>query len=330
MILSFEGYSFCKAHSASYAMVSFQSAYLKAHHPAEFMAAVLSNRGGYYTPAAYISEARRMGLLIRGPDVNQSLYRYTGKGKEIRVGFVEVKGLHRETVDAIVEERSRRLFHSVEDFAQRVDLIGEDAEALVSVGALDSLAGGASRTEQLWILLKVQAAKQRKQGEGSGRSLFGVPSGPSRVQGSGPSENSIESQARKRARWEAEFQRLGYLLDGHVLNLWEPIPEQYRKVKGRDLPNLLGKRVELLGWPVTSKEILTREGKPMEFVSFEDETAIYETVLFPKAYERYAGALDEPRPVIIRGTVQEDLGAVAIHVEELSPLPPSRRSPKER
>ena len=348
MILSFEGYSFCKAHSASYAMVSFQSAYLKAHHPAEFMAAVLSNRGGYYTPAAYISEARRMGLTVLGPDVNQSLYRYTGQGKEIRVGFVEVKGLHRNTVEAILEARSRGAFQSVEDFGLRVDLVGEDAEALVSVGALDSVAGGVSRTEQLWILLKTQAAKER--GKGVGASLF--ERGESRWKessGSGHRHVPVANAARAqvpcergvprgtpradqdpRTQWEAEYERLGFLLEGHALKLWEPIPERFRKVRAKDLSRSIGRWVEMVGWPVTSKEVLTREGRPMEFVSFEDETAIFETVLFPTAYERYAGVLDEPRPVIIRGTVQEDLGAVAIHVEELTPLSLARKNRKVR
>ena len=72
MMLSFDGYSFCKPHSASYAMVSYQSAYLRVHHPACFMAAVLSNQGGYYRPHAYIAECRRMGLIVDGPDINQS------------------------------------------------------------------------------------------------------------------------------------------------------------------------------------------------------------------------------------------------------------------
>ncbi|GAB4364640.1 MAG: DNA polymerase III subunit alpha [Spirochaetales bacterium] len=326
MILSFEGYSFCKAHSASYAMVSFQSAYLKAHYPAEFMAAVLSNRGGYYTPAAYISEARRMGLTILGPDVNRSLYRYTGCGREVRVGFVEVKGLHRETVEEILRERSRRPFRSVEDVARRVDLEGEDAEALVSVGALDRVAGGVSRREQLWILLRVQAGKQRRM-DRKDRSLFehgeSLPRGSSFLKKRTPSDPPVSRGGEDHR--EAEFERLGFLLDGHAMDLWEPIPQQYRSVRGKDLPRYLGKRVELVGWPVTSKEILTREGKPMEFVSFEDETAIYETVLFPKAYEQYGRNLDEPRPMIIRGTVREDLGAMAIHVEALTPLP-SRRN----
>ena len=79
MILSFAGYSFCKPHSASYALVSFKSAYLRAHHPAEFMAAVVSNGGGYYSAFAYISECRRMGLKVLLPDVNESRREYTGR-----------------------------------------------------------------------------------------------------------------------------------------------------------------------------------------------------------------------------------------------------------
>ncbi|MGH0053118.1 MAG: PHP domain-containing protein, partial [Sphaerochaetaceae bacterium] len=88
MMLSFDGYSFCKPHSASYAMVSFQSAYLRVHHPAHFMAAVLSNQGGYYRPQAYISEARRMGIIVEGPDINKSNIVYRAQGNTLVVGLM--------------------------------------------------------------------------------------------------------------------------------------------------------------------------------------------------------------------------------------------------
>jgi DNA polymerase-3 subunit alpha/error-prone DNA polymerase len=107
MMLSFDGYSFCKPHSASYAMVSFQSAYLRVHHPACFMAAVLSNQGGYYRPHAYIAECRRMGLDIDGPGINQSKWRYFGHGHFVVVGFMAIKGLSRSGVEEIVRERER-------------------------------------------------------------------------------------------------------------------------------------------------------------------------------------------------------------------------------
>jgi DNA polymerase-3 subunit alpha/error-prone DNA polymerase len=108
MMLSFDGYSFCKPHSASYAMVSYQSAYLRVHHPAEFMAAVLSNQGGYYRPHAYIAECRRMGLIVDGPDINQSRWRYYGHGRFIVAGLMAVKGLFRPAMKEIIKEQNWR------------------------------------------------------------------------------------------------------------------------------------------------------------------------------------------------------------------------------
>src|SRR5262249_48014798 len=90
MILSFSGYSFCKPHSASYALVSFKSAWLKAHHPAEFMAAVLANEGGYYSPFAYVSECRRMGMAVLPPDINLSGRSWIGCGRQVRVGLIQI------------------------------------------------------------------------------------------------------------------------------------------------------------------------------------------------------------------------------------------------
>ncbi|MBW2027225.1 MAG: DNA polymerase III subunit alpha, partial [Deltaproteobacteria bacterium] len=86
MMMGFDGYSFCKPHSASYTLVAYKSAFLRAHYPAEFMASVISNGGGYYSTLAYISEARRMGLKVLGPHINESEIKYTGKGREIRMG----------------------------------------------------------------------------------------------------------------------------------------------------------------------------------------------------------------------------------------------------
>lgn len=142
MILSFDGYSFCKPHSASYAMVSFQSAYLKAHYPGEFMAAVISNRGGYYTTAAYVGEARRMGLRILPPDLNESFVPFTGRGRDLRVGLQGIRGLRRETGERITAEREKGgPFADLEDFRRRIPLCAGEAEALTSAGAADSLGG---------------------------------------------------------------------------------------------------------------------------------------------------------------------------------------------
>ena len=93
MMMSFDGYSFCKPHSASYARVSFQAAFLKTHYPAEFMAAVISNQGGFYSTFAYVSEARRMGIKVLPPDVNKSDIRWKGKKTSMRVGLLSIKHL---------------------------------------------------------------------------------------------------------------------------------------------------------------------------------------------------------------------------------------------
>ncbi len=87
MMMGFDGYSFCKPHSASYTLVAYKSAFLRAHYPAEFMTSVISNGGGYYSTFGYLSEARRMGLTIQPPDINQSEIKYTGKDKAIRIGL---------------------------------------------------------------------------------------------------------------------------------------------------------------------------------------------------------------------------------------------------
>src|SRR5262249_48519875 len=138
MILSFAGYSFCKPHSASYALVSFKSAFLRAHHPAEFVAAVISNGGGYYSAFAYISECRRMGRRVLRPDVNESRREYPGRTfrtrhepvdeprGEVRVGFMQLKGFPDAGIDAILDARAGGgRFRSFEDFLARCgDVLG--------------------------------------------------------------------------------------------------------------------------------------------------------------------------------------------------------------
>ncbi|GAB1456857.1 hypothetical protein MASR2M48_21650 [Spirochaetota bacterium] len=161
MVESFSGYSFVKAHSASYAMLSFRSAYLRCHHPAEFMAAVISNRGGYYSTLAYASEARRMGLSLLPPDVDESVLRCRGREQSLRFGLGMIGSLGEARAQAIVSERRLRgAFLSVDSLARRVNLDRTDAEALAGSGALDSLSPGMSRAEKLMRLLSAQAERE--------------------------------------------------------------------------------------------------------------------------------------------------------------------------
>jgi DNA-directed DNA polymerase III PolC len=136
-IVSFAGYSFCKGHSAAFAMLSYQVAYLKAHYPAEFFAAVLSNGGGFYEAGAYIQEARRMGLRIMLPCVNESEREYVGRDGALRIGFMAVKGLTERSVGAILAACSEDKFRDLGDFLRRVRLAYREARTLVLVGAFD-------------------------------------------------------------------------------------------------------------------------------------------------------------------------------------------------
>src|SRR5690606_791187 len=103
-IESFAGYSFCKAHSASFALLSFQVAFLKAYYPAEFMASVLSNQGGFYSAAVYIQEAKRLGLKIELPCINKSMYEYTGSGNKLRIGFLAIKHFSKTSAEILIKE----------------------------------------------------------------------------------------------------------------------------------------------------------------------------------------------------------------------------------
>jgi DNA polymerase-3 subunit alpha/error-prone DNA polymerase len=319
MMLSFDGYSFCKPHSASYAMVSFQSAYLRVHHPAEFMAAVLSNQGGYYRPHAYIAECRRMGLFTLGPCVNASRWKYYGRGKEVVIGLMAIRGLSVSGGEVITRERERGGdFTSLEDFMRRVKLGRDDIIALCPAGAFDGIAGGLSRTMQARRLLAASAGVVKK----GQCDLFAAEAGLSY----GFTKPAAIAPPLKQVRetdtdlWE-EYRALGFLRNVHPLALWknEVLPVTNR-VKAIRLGDYIGRYVKMVGWPVTQKEVWTKDGLTMSFLSLEDETALYETVIFPQVYEQYNRLLFDQRPLLVWGRVWEDLGAVSFEVQRIEPL----------
>jgi DNA polymerase-3 subunit alpha/error-prone DNA polymerase len=320
MIKSFSGYSFVKAHSASYAMLSFQSAYLRAHFPAEFMAAVMSNHGGYYSTLAYASESRRMGLVLLPPDVNASESRCRGREREIRFGLGMIGSLSTKTALFILDERKRAgPYLSIEDFARRVPFERSDAEALVGSGALDSLTAQApGRSGALMTLLSTCAAREGSNSfepelfaeealgavasrRAAGQPAAALPAGPS-----------------PRRRGESEMKYLGTTLAVHPLSLW-PSVFKTQRIRARDLARHIGSRITLLGWPITAKPVLTSSEEPMEFVSLEDETAIFEGVLFPDSYAKYRHLLFDEGPLWVEGLVECDRGAVTLTIERIRP-----------
>jgi DNA polymerase-3 subunit alpha/error-prone DNA polymerase len=211
MMMSFSGYSFCKPHSASYARVSFQAAYLKVHYPAEFIAAVISNQGGFYGTFAYVSEARRMGLAVLPPDINVSDVRWTGQDKTVRVGLLSIKGLAADTQKRIVARRQRQPFNSLRDFLERVRPDEDEARALINCGAMDALNPNGNRASLLWELACWLKSKRPR---AAAPSLF------DRSEAVGQCQPPLLPAEDERERLRREFSVLGFLCDRHPMELF--------------------------------------------------------------------------------------------------------------
>jgi DNA polymerase III alpha subunit len=256
MVRTFRGYSFCKPHSASYAQVSFESAWLKAHHPAVFFAAVITNQGGYYPAIAYLGDARRHRLVVRGPDANRSDWPFTAEGEQgLRVGLMQVKGAREDEVRALLAERARNGdFTDLDDLLRRTALSIPTVEALASAGAFDRWAPDGDRTRLLWT------------------RLGGVPDGV-RPQPTNPFD-----------RADLEMETLDLTLEIHPATLAR-IRRGGGPHRAADVERT-GHRVRFWALVVAEKRVLTEKGEPMQFVSFEDETALCEAVVFPDAFRR--------------------------------------------
>ena len=312
MMMSFSGYSFCKPHSASYARVSFQAAFLKTHYPAEFMAGVISNRGGFYSTFAYVSEARRMGLSIDPPDVTTSGIRWTGKNRHLQVGLMAVGGMSDSTMAQIVACRQLSGFTGMTDFLTRVQPDEDEARALIHCGALDALDSNRSRTRLQWTLAGWQATRRRSRGQAdlfSSRHLT-VPEIP-------PPAFPPEDVT---VRLRREYAVLGFLCRQHPITRFADVINTLNTVKANQLPGLVGRRVRLAAWLVTGKVVHTRHGDPMEFLTFEDETGIVETTFFPHAYRRFCHTIDRNRPYLLSGMVEANWGAVTLTVDRVQTI----------
>jgi len=328
MFTSFSGYSFCKPHSASYALVSFKSAYLKAHHPAEFMAAVISNGGGYYSTFAYISEARRLGIEVLGPDINESRLPYTGMGKTIRTGFQQLQGIRKSATEAIIRERSRGgPFLSIEDFLNRLKgqggIYAQDAAILAKSGAFDSISEVFNRPQILWFIeawfLKYGAqwsvASSQAKAFSDHYSTAATGNRFLCFQSSVKVPSLPDFSDHK--KWAHESETLGFPLSVHPLDLAESFFRSLRQsvVPASDLAAHVGKKIHMKGWPITRKEVLTREGEEMEFFTFEDATGIFETVFFPKPFRRFCQDLDMSHAYLLHGLVESEFDVVSLNVD---------------
>ena len=309
MMMSFSGYSFCKPHSASYARVSFQAAYLKVHFPAEFMAAVISNQGGFYSTFAYVSEARRMGVHIDPPYVNHSEIAWKGNGRSMRVGLLAIKALSTKCRERIISRRQEKMFHSLPDFLGRVRPDEIEARALINCGALDAFCSDNNRASLMWELARWLKERSKRS---TARTLFDNHE-------KGPSLPMLPPQDG-RERLRREYATLGFLCDRHPMTLYKNSLKGVRRVKAVHLRQYVGRHICFAGWLITGKKIQTKHGDTMEFLTFEDEGGIVETTFFPAVYRRFCHMVNRNRPYLLYGKVEEDWGALTLTVDRVKPL----------
>ena len=298
-IESFAGYAFCKAHSASFALLSFQVAYLKVHYPAEFMAAVLSNQGGYYSAAVYIWEAQRLGIKVLLPSINHSEYEYAGCGNEIRIGLMAVKSIEENQAKKIISERIKSgSYCSLHDFLTRTGTGYKQSEMLIKCGAMDCL--GLTRPALLRMLDIYFSSRKLITEEG--RDLF--------------FENTIKLAEEvvtqldfsKEETGVSEYEAFGYMVTYHPLQFFTGETEKMKIVNAREMMKFNNRKVKMIGWYMASKRVKTSKGDIMKFLSLEDLTGTFEAVLFPKSYAQYAELTLSMGPYLVEGRVDAVTG----------------------
>jgi DNA polymerase-3 subunit alpha/error-prone DNA polymerase len=236
MIMSFNGYSFCKPHSASYARISFQAAYLKTHFPAEFMAAVISNQGGFYSAFAYVSEAKRLGITVLPPDVAISQIHWTGRGRDMRVGLLSIKGLSGNTQSRIIAEREKSQFTSLTDFLNRVQPDEGEGRALIHSRALDRFHPEKHHAALIWQFSAWQKSRSQVN---TNLSLF-EDRNPAAI------PDLPEDDPREKLR--QEFKVLGFLCDRHPMTLFNDQLKNLKIIKAEKFSMYLGQRIQITGW----------------------------------------------------------------------------------
>jgi len=308
-IESFAGYAFCKAHSASFALLSFQVAFLKVHYPAQFMASVLANGGGYYSAAVYVQECKRLGLKLELPSVNSSEIDYVGEGSTVKIGLMAIKNLSRNAMETIIEERKANgRYTSLADFLVRTRLAYEETAMLIKCGAMDSLK---ETRPTLMRLLGIYLKRRRLLDDGYS-DLFMNETFRLEDEVRTKEDYSIEEKCR------LEYELFDYMVSRHPLEFYS----EYRNssiVSAKDAAKMHGRRVKMIGWYMASKRIKTSKGEIMKFLSLEDLTGTFEAVLFPKIYSRVAEKTLSMGPYIIEGVVDAE-GGNNIVVDKLDVL----------
>ncbi|WP_459909175.1 DNA polymerase III subunit alpha [Desulfotomaculum defluvii] len=319
----FAGYGFNKSHSAAYALVSYQTAYLKANYPVEYMAALLTSvRDNTDKVVLYIEECRRMGIQVLPPHINLSRENFTATNGAIRFGLAAVKNVGWGAVQEIIRVRQKEgPFSNFFDFCGRLDTRIANRrvlESLIRAGALDAFGYRSQLIAGLEVGLEHAARSQRDRERGQ-VSLFDLMAeNPAQVM-----EIKLPAVPRLTARQQLEMEKeaLGLYISGHPLAEYSWLLDQLeveRVVQLGELPD--GQPLLLTGIISTIKRITSRKGDPMAFITIEDLTGSCEVVVFPEVYRRNLSILDVRDPLLLKGRVSNNGEETKVLLEEIQPL----------
>ena len=237
-----------------------------------------------------------MGLTILPPDINASGWAYSGSGTTVRVGLMQIKGLQEDLAKQLIAERDANgPYRSLSDFLSRVKLDYAQAKLLIKAGCFDSIAGELTRPALLWRVFAAQATKP-------------------------PSSIPIPTEYSAQKKLQHELALFGFPLHCHPLDLFKEALAGTSRILARDLDQYVGKEVTLIGWLITEKIVATKKGEPMEFMTLEDQTGMYDATVFPSTYRHYCHLLATNQAYVVRGLVEEHFSTVTVTVRTLQLL----------
>ena len=337
-MIDFAKYAFNKSHAAAYAVVAYQTAWLKYYYPVEFMAAlmtsVIDNPGKV---AEYIYTCRQMGIGILPPDINEGVGNFSVDGGNIRYGLAAIKSIGRPVIESLIQEReSGGKFRSLKDFIERMsgkEVNKRTIEHFIKSGAFDSLGGTRKQFMVVYVQLMDQVNQERKYSMTGQMSLFDLVGEEEKAEFDTQMPDVGEYEKETRLSFEKEV--LGVYLSGHPMEEYE---ERWRKGITRttldfQLDEETGRtRVhdgvkETVGGIIAGKTIkYTKNNKTMAFLTIEDLAGTVEVVVFPRDYEKYQQYLTEENKVFVRGRVsEEDDAASKLICETVIPFDQTRK-----
>lgn len=317
---AFASYAFNKSHSTCYAYIAYQTGYLKAHYPSEFMAALLSrNLTDIKQITLYMSECKRMGIRVLGPDINESMHRFSSnKAGDVRFGLAAVKGVGEAAVESIVEERRRGgKFRDIYDFMERVNFTAVNRKCLDNIayaGGFDSITDfhrckffGADLRDNSGLtfmdLLIRYGQRYQSEKNNAQQSLFG---GGGQIDIQRPTLPACADWGQLETL-NKEREMIGLYLSAHPLDEYAVIIRNMCKVQLSDLDNLdhlRGQEIAVAGMVVAVQNLMTKTGKPWGKFTLEDYNGTHEFALFGKDYENFRKYLFKDYFLFIRGKVQ--------------------------